>query len=256
VVLYLYEKTVRHRENFLKLAREGFYDGTTFHRIIPQFMVQGGDPNSKDTNPGNDGQGGMPYTLPAEIFPEYVHRRGALAAARQGDQVNPYWESSGCQFYIVTGKAFPREQLARMQPQAAQNYMIHWARNIYPNTPEGAWVKQMDFPALAQSDQDSFQRAIQRYSNLAQEHFAQNARPFEYSDSMLAAYSTVGGAPHLDMSYTVFGEVLKGMDVMDALSAVRRDPADRPFEDQKMTVRVLTLTWDEMVRRYGKPSVR
>ena len=104
ILIWLYDETPKHKENFLELAEDGFYDGTTFHRIIPGFMIQGGDPNSKDGNPQNDGQGGPGYTIEAEIVDEFSHRIGAVAAARQGDQVNPERESSGSQFYIVHGE--------------------------------------------------------------------------------------------------------------------------------------------------------
>lgn len=177
----LYNETPQHRDNFVKLAQEGFYDGTLFHRIIKEFMIQGGDPNSKNAQASTMlGNGGPGYTIPAEILPNFIHKKGALSAARLGDQGNPKRESSGSQFYVVQGKKWTDDEL-----------------NMF----------------------------AQRGSKLTPEQ--------------KEIYKTIGGTPHLDGAYTVFGEVVEGLDVIDKIAAVPTGQADRPIEDVKMTVKLL-----------------
>lgn len=187
MVVALYNETPEHRDNFLKLVQEGFYDSLLFHRVIPGFMVQGGDPESRSAAPGQMlGNGGPGYTVPAEIVPGLVHTKGALAAARQGDQVNPEKRSSGSQFYLVQGKPFQPNELDMVAQRAS------------------------------------------RYGT-----------PVTYSEEQKETYATEGGAPHLDGSYTVFGEVIEGLDVIDRIAAVQRDGRDRPVSDVRMFMRVL-----------------
>lgn len=173
IKLVLFDDTPKHKENFLKLAKDGFYDGTTFHRVIDGFMIQGGDPNSKDDNPGNDGAGGPGYTVPAEITPNHKHVRGAVAAARMGDQVNPMKESSGSQFYIV------------------ENH---------------------------------------------------------------------DGTPMLDEAYTVFGQVVDGLDVIDKIAEQPKNQRDRPLTDVKMKVTVESVKKKKIAKKYNynynQPSVQ
>jgi cyclophilin family peptidyl-prolyl cis-trans isomerase len=224
--------------------------------VIKQFMIQGGDPNSRDTIPGNDCQGGQPYTLPAEIFPEYVHRRGAVAAARLGDQMNPKMESSGCQFYIVQGKPLTEAELAQVAANANNNYMNHFARNVYPTLPEGQWVGQLNQESLRTLPPDSIQKLNARYQQGVMDAIAARGGNFAYTDAQKQAYLSVGGTPFLDMGYTVFGEVLRGMEVVDKVTEQPTATADRPVQDIKMTVRVERLTWSELQSRYGTPTVR
>ncbi len=196
MVIRLYDETPLHRDNFQKLVEEGYYDGTTFHRVIQGFMIQGGDGNSKDDDPYNDGQGGPGYTVEAEFNSDLFHKKGALAAARQADQVNPQRRSSGSQFYIVHGTKMSTEELGEMITQ------------------------------LQQRDPT-----------------------FTVSPEAAKAYTESGGTPFLDGQYTVFGEVVEGFDVLDAIAATetprklgeQTSPAliDRPAEDVKMTVRPL-----------------
>lgn len=181
IVLKLYGETPIHRDNFLKLAQDRVYDGLLFHRVIKNFMIQAGDPKSRDAKPGQPlGDGTLGYTLPAEFRPNLFHKRGALCAARQGDNVNPKKESSASQFYIVQGNRWDEKQLDMMSERMGKKF-----------SPE--------------------QRKV---------------------------YTTVGGTPHLDGDYTVFGEVIKGMDVIDKISQVKCDRMDRPVED----VRILKVT--------------
>jgi peptidylprolyl isomerase len=178
IVVKLYNETPQHRDNFLKLAEEGTYEGTLFHRVIKDFMIQGGDPTSKGAPKGKMlGAGDVGYTVPAEfVYPKYFHKRGALSAARQGDQVNPKKSSSGCQFYIVTGQVYDTSILMRYEQQLG----------------------------------------------------------IEFTPEQLEAYTTVGGTPHLDNNYTVYGEVVEGMDVVDSIQRVKTDHYDRPVEDVKI----------------------
>lgn len=183
IVLQLYNQTPMHRDNFIKLAEEGTYDGLLFHRVIEKFMIQGGDPKSRDAEPDMVlGEGSLGYTVPAEIVPELFHRRGALCAARQGDEVNPERESSASQFYIVQGEVFSLEMLKKIGERFKKKY-----------------TKEQE-----------------------------------------KVYATEGGAPHLDGDYTVFGQVIEGMDVVDKIAASKCDKNNRPVEDVRIiTVKIL-----------------
>jgi cyclophilin family peptidyl-prolyl cis-trans isomerase len=183
-IIRLYNETPKHRDNFIKLVKQGFYNGTLFHRVIQNFMIQGGDPDSKDTTkakPGAElGNGDVGYTIPAEFRDSLFHKRGVLAAARDD---NPAKASSGCQFYIVEGQRF---------------------NDIKLDTLERTRLKGRKIP--------EWQR--------------------EY-------YRSVGGAPHLDQNYTVYGEVVMGIDMIDRIAAVKTDKNDRPVTDVPMTVELL-----------------
>jgi cyclophilin family peptidyl-prolyl cis-trans isomerase len=182
IVLKLFNETPEHRDNFVKLVGEGFYNGVLFHRVINAFMIQGGDPNSKDAQPGQPlGTGGPDYTIQAEIVPGLFHKKGALAAARMGDQMNPERRSSGSQFYIVQGRVWTPEELDRMEQQRGQ----------------------------------------------------------AFSPEQRQAYTTIGGTPHLDAGYTVFGEVVEGLEVVDRIAAVQTGPGDRPVHNVAMKIELL-----------------
>lgn len=177
IKVLLYDETPVHRDNFIKLAESGFYEGVLFHRVINSFMIQGGDPESKDAPEGKAlGNGGPGYTLPAEIVPKYFHKKGALAAARTGDQTNPQRRSSGSQFYIVQGKKYTDMQMDGMEKQMFTTF----------------------------------------------------------TDAQRDAYATVGGVPHLDAQYTVFGEVIEGLEIVDIIAGVETGKNDRPVEDVKV----------------------
>ena len=177
IVIALYNDTPQHKANFEKLVNEKFYDGVLFHRIIKGFMIQGGDPDSKTAKAGQRlGSGDVGYTIPAEFVPAHIHKRGAVAAARMGDNVNPQKASSGCQFYIVDGTVYDNDKLNMLAMRLGKTF-----------TPE-----------------------------------------------QVQAYTTDGGAPFLDGEYTVFGEVVKGMTVVDKIAAQQKDAADRPLEDIKI----------------------
>lgn len=226
ITLLLYGDTPAHRDNFVKLVEQGTYEGTLFHRVIKEFMIQGGDPESRTAKPGQSlGSGDVGYTLAKEIvYPKHFHKRGALAAARTGDQVNPERRSSGCQFYIVTGRKFSPDQLAQMekslQGKAMQDYFMGLAR-----------ARHDEIMRLRAAADEAGLNALQDELVAATEaHFATNPA-VGFTPEQKEAYATVGGAPHLDGDYTVYGEVIDGMDVVDKIEAVATDKGDRPLSD-------------------------
>ncbi len=178
----LYNETPLHRDNFIKLVKEGYYDGTLFHRVIDGFMIQGGDPDSKTAKPNQMlGQGGPGYTIPAEFKQSLIHKKGALAAARMGDNVNPQKASSGSQFYIAQGKRYTSDELNMLSARMGKQF-----------------------------------NQIQK-----------------------DAYTNEGGVPFLDYEYTVFGQVIEGLEVIDKIAKVQKDRYDRPVEDVKMTISIV-----------------
>tara|TARA_B100000683_G_scaffold37495_1_gene32786 strand:+ start:24316 stop:24966 length:651 start_codon:yes stop_codon:yes gene_type:complete len=182
MVVELYNETPQHRDNFIKLVRERFYDGTLFHRIIPNFMIQGGDPDSKGAAPNVQlGNGGPGYTIPAEFVDGLFHKKGVLAAARLGDAVNPKKESSGSQFYLVQGQVYSEEKLRSFGLRSGKTY----------------------------------------------------------NEEQTKTYGSIGGTPHLDGAYTVFGEVVKGLDVIELIANQKRDKNNRPLNDVKMSISII-----------------
>lgn len=222
----LYDDTPQHRDNFLKLAEEGFYDGVLFHRVINDFMVQTGDPESKDAKPGQVlGSGGPGYTIPAEIeYPKHYHKYGALAAARTGDEMNPERRSSGSQFYIVTGKKYIPQQLSRMEEMAVQKQLQAYFMQLQRENIDT--IKQL---RLA-NDTVGLENLRQRFIKETEA----NVKPQTMTEEQVRDYTNKGGTPHLDGQYTVFGEVLDGMDVVEKIQNVATDGRDRPLEDIKI----------------------
>lgn len=234
ITIKLYNETPLHRDNFIKLANEGFYEGTLFHRVIKNFMIQGGDPESKGAPAGKMlGTGDTGYTLPAEfIYPKYFHKKGALSAARQGDEVNPERRSSGCQFYIVTGQVYNSSQIANMENQLNQMKM-KTAFDILARQ----HMKEI-YKMRKSNDIDGLQALQEQLIAEAQAQVAGEA-PFKFTPEQIEAYTSVGGTPHLDNQYTVFGEVTEGMNIVDDIQQVSTNRADRPNENiviKKITV--------------------
>lgn len=230
--ILLYGDTPKHRDNFLKLVNEKYLEGTLFHRVIKNFMIQAGDPDSKNAQPGQRlGAGGPDYKLDAEIvFPTHFHKRGALAAARQGDQVNPLKKSSGSQFYIVTGKKLSEAEMSRLDMQIKNNQMQEiFNRLVQKNRQEIIDLQQ-------RGDRDAL-KALQDSLVAQTEAEAAKNPGATVTDEMKQAYTTVGGAPHLDGQYTVFGEIIDGMDVVDKIEKAETDGADRPTQD----IRILSM---------------
>ena len=226
VVVELFNDTPQHRDNFLKLVKDGFYDGVLFHRVINDFMVQTGDPNSKNAPAGAQlGSGDPGYTIPAEIvYPRHYHKYGALAAARTGDAMNPEKRSSGSQFYIVTGKVMSERQLENMDAKRINSELQDYFQNL-------AMQHRDSIQALQKSGDHERLEAL-RQELIKQTEAAVN--PKEMSEEIKTEYSTKGGTPHLDGGYSVFGQVLKGMDVVNKIQKVETDSSDRPLEDVKI----------------------
>lgn len=234
IIVKLYNETPKHRDNFIKLAKEGTYEGTLFHRVIKDFMIQAGDPESKGAPKGKMlGSGDVGYTVPAEfVYPQYFHKKGALSAARQGDEVNPNKESSGCQFYIVTGKVYSDSTLLGMEQQ-----MNRMRLNNAFNALAQKRMKEI-YKLRKAGDQEGLMNLQDTLIAQAEAQVAGEPE-FRFTPEQVKAYTTVGGTPHLDGSYTVFGEVLEGMDVVDSIQRVKTDRSDRPEEDvviKKVTV--------------------
>jgi peptidyl-prolyl cis-trans isomerase B (cyclophilin B) len=235
----LFDETPLHKDNFIKLAQAGRYDSTVFHRVINQFMIQGGDVFTKEKLPTKE-----QYTLPAEFNPEFFHQKGMLAAARLGDNMNPKKESSGCQFYIVQGKKYTETDLT-----------IDIQR-LYPGIRR---LLEMDkYAPLRQELQELFESGDME---------AYNKRTLGLKDTVeqelgisvgkviaperLKAYTTVGGTPHLDDEYTVFGKLVEGWEVLDKIAAVPTMPGDRPVDAIPMKVTVEKISKAKLSKMYG-----
>ncbi len=229
----LYDETPEHKKNFLKLAEEGFYNGLLFHRVINHFMIQGGDPNSKDAPPETRLGGGNPgYTIPAEFVQKYFHKKGALAAARTGGPSNPEKRSSGSQFYLVHGEVYTPGKLDTMEMMInsrAQN-------DFYKSCFEAATDKLNAF--RNNNDREGFEACVAEVRAEADSLWSAR-ETFTFSPEKREVYTTVGGYPSLDGEYTVFGEVVEGLDVLDKIAAVETDKNDRPLKDIKMEVEVI-----------------
>lgn len=241
IKVILYDQTPKHKQNFLKLAREGKYDSTTFHRIIKDFMIQGGDVNAK---PGNENE--IDYTIPAEFVDTLIHHRGALAAARMGDQVNPARESNGCQFYIVEGQVFDKEDLT-LDFDKINADLKHWAEVPgYDSLLENLQAVYRNNGPKAYND------SLKKLVPAMEKRFDKDySKP--YDPRRLKVYTTMGGAPHLDDTYTVFGRVVEGMDVVDKIASVKTaGPANKPVDDIYITMDVEEINKDTWNKRYGE----
>ncbi|MFH1120579.1 MAG: peptidylprolyl isomerase [Bacteroidota bacterium] len=239
ITLKLYDDTPGHRDNFLKLAGEGFFDSTLFHRVIAGFMIHGGDPDSKHALPGIElGNGGPGYDLPGEIIPSHFHRRGILAAAREEDKVNPKRLSSGSQFYIVHGKKFTEPELDMLEKE--QNSLIK--QRIFVNImdkPENLSLRNQFFSPDAKKDSLHFRFLLDTLNKMIDKEYAAVPK-FKVTEAQRKIYTTIGGAPKLDGKYTIFGEVESGMEVVDAIAAEKTDKNDRPLNDIRMNVKIVT----------------
>lgn len=232
IVVRLYDETPLHRDNFLKLVKEGTLNGTLFHRVIKDFMIQGGDPDSINAPAGKQlGMGGPGYTVPAEfVYPKLFHKRGALSAARQADEVNPNRESSGSQFYIVWGKVYKPQELKQLEKQMAMQQV----QQAFNELVREHKAEVMD---LRRNRDREGLMALQ--DRLADEAKARCKDAATFTDEQTEAYTTVGGTPFLDGQYTVFGEVESGLDVVERIQQAETLRDDRPKKDVCMTFEVV-----------------
>ncbi len=234
IKIKLYDDTPLHRDNFIKLVSSGYYDGLLFHRVINEFMIQGGDPNSRDALlDAQLGNGDPGYKINAEIiYPKHFHKKGALAAARQGDQANPQKKSSGSQFYIVQGKVFTSEELDQLEKvvadQQRQTIMMKYM-NQHRETfirlqqaGDNAGIQELMDKLLAESTPE-----------------IEALKPFKIPEEHRAVYTSIGGTPALDNEYTVFGEVEEGLDVIDAIATLETNDAARPLKNVTMSIMVI-----------------
>lgn len=234
IIVRLYDETPQHRDNFLKLAKEGYFDGTLFHRVIKDFMIQGGDPDSKGAPAGKMlGTGGPDYTILAEfVYPQYFHKRGALSAARQADEVNPNRESSGSQFYIVWGKTYKPQELKQMEKQMA----MQQEQTVFNQLVAENKAKIMEL--RRNRDRMGLQELQDELIAQTKATCSTMPRP-TFTAEQQEAYTTIGGTPFLDNQYTVFGEVESGLDVVEKIQNTKTGRSDRPVQDISMTVEVL-----------------
>ena len=225
ITVALYNETPKHRDNFIKLVKEGVYDSTLFHRVIKQFMIQAGDPDSKNaSDTAMLGSGDVGYTIPAEFNPKFFHKKGVLAAARQGDDVNPEKASSGCQFYIVTGRKFTEPQLLGMENKINEQHEEALFDSL-------ARQHMKEIYKMRKAGDNAGLLELQDTLEAQARELADKEEKFRFTPEQIKAYSTVGGAPHLDGSYTVFGEVTEGMEVVDNIEIAKTNRADRPIEN-------------------------
>jgi|SRR5690606_32068767 peptidyl-prolyl cis-trans isomerase B (cyclophilin B) len=245
MVAILYDETPKHKENFIKLASEGYYDSLLFHRVIQGFMIQGGDPDSRKASAGQPlGNGGPGYTIPPEFNAKLFHERGALAAARLGDAMNPKKESSGSQFYIVQGRLHTREQLLIDQQkygQALQRFFQNADNKVYFDSVNAFFQAR---------DEQGYNAFMQRLRPVVEEQLGISVER-EVDPRAVEVYTTVGGTPQLDGEYTVFGKVIAGLEVIDEIASQPRGPADRPVEDVRMTVVVEKMSRKAIEKKYG-----
>ena len=226
IVVKLYNDTPLHRDNFIKLVNDGFYDGLLFHRVINEFMIQTGDPDSKEAPKGKMlGSGDPGYTIEAEIdYPKHYNKYGALAAARTGDQVNPERRSSGSQFYIVTGRTLSEPQFDNMMMRKHQEDLEATFRSLVNQNRDTIQSLQKS------GDEAALENLRQELIKQTEEKVGDQVIP----ENIKQDYITKGGAPHLDGAYTVFGEVVSGMDIVEKIQKVETDAHDRPIEDVKI----------------------
>lgn len=229
IIIRLYDETPKHRDNFLKLAKEGYFNGTLFHRVIKDFMIQGGDPDSKNAPKGKMlGTGGPDYTIPAEfVYPQYFHKRGALSAARTGDEVNPEKESSGSQFYIVWGKTFKPAELKQMEHQMA----MQQERQVFNQLTREHHEEIMNL--RRNRDRVGLQELQDKLIEQTKITCKQQGKP-SFTEEQIEVYTNVGGTPFLDNQYTVFGEVEEGLDIVERIQNCDTDRNDRPTESIKI----------------------
>ncbi|MBS1681997.1 MAG: peptidylprolyl isomerase [Bacteroidetes bacterium] len=247
IVAVLYDETPKHKANFIKLANAHFYDSTLFHRVITGFMIQGGDPNSKKAKKGEGlGSGGPGYTIEAEFNPKLFHKKGAIAAARMSDQQNPTKASNGSQFYIVQGKVTQPDELDGLK---IDRQKTNTAMKAFLYKPEYKLYEDTLQRLRANRNVAAFNKKLIELAPLIEKETGINILK-NISPEKIEAYSTDGGAPFLDDNYTVFGQVIKGFEVIDKIAMVKRDGANRPTEDVRMFVTAKEMSRKKISKKF------
>ena len=235
ITIKLFKETPLHTRNFVKLVKQGYLNETLFHRVIKDFMIQGGDPDSKKAIPGQLlGNGGPKYTIPFEYVPAYFHRKGMVAAAREGDEENPLRASSASQFYIVVGKVYDDAGLDAAEKRINT---MQKANLMYSYIASNATLKDR-LAEHKKNDTADFNRQMKQLNDVADSLYKEQ-KPYVIPAYEREIYKTIGGVPRLDASYTIFGEVLEGLDVAEKISKAATDSNDRPTENIVMKVRIL-----------------
>ena len=236
--LKLFNETPKHRDNFLKLVREHFYDSLLFHRVIEGFMIQGGDPDSKNAEPIKLlGDGDLKYTIPSEIIPTLCHKKGMLCAARNGDDVNPEKASSAAQFYIVQGKKKTDEDLISYEKRINKPIIAKIKEEVLNKAENNSLKLKIDL-AKKEQNNDSLMVYFKTVNKLVEDEYAKTPH-YTFPPEHKTIYKTLGGTPHLDSQYTIFGEVIEGLDVIDKIAAVGKNKDDRPLIDIRMKVSII-----------------
>lgn len=230
IIFKLYDETPLHKENFIKLIEQKYFDDVLFHRVINGFMIQGGDPDSRNAKPGELlGNGGPDYTIPAEFVDTIFHKKGVIAAAREGDDVNPEMRSAGSQFYIVQGKVFNDEDFKKVEDRINASRL----NNMITKLMEEEKNKAYETGAII-----DYETLLPKVRAMAEEQFKSEGY-YTIPEFKKEVYRTIGGTPHLDNAYTIFGEVVEGLEVIDKIAAVETDENDRPIKDVKMRIKKL-----------------
>jgi peptidyl-prolyl cis-trans isomerase B (cyclophilin B) len=235
----LFDDTPQHKENFISLAENNRYDSTEFHRIIENFMIQGGDVFGKEELPENEW-----YTVPAEIRKDRIHAKGMIAAARQGDNINPERRSSGAQFYIVQGRVYDRLELTTDMKRLQESFMRYTQLESNRNLRE-------QYSQLYEFGDFSGMNKLMLSHKEEMERFFNTNLDKKLTPLQIEKYTTIGGTPHLDEGYTVFGRVVEGLEVLDKIAAEPTGPGDRPRDPVYMTVKVERVSKDRITRDYG-----
>lgn len=238
IKLKLYNDTPLHRDNFLKLIEDGFYDSLLFHRVISDFMIQGGDPESKHVNSNrNLGLGGPGYTIAAEFRKNHIHKKGALAAARQGDAANPEKQSSGSQFYIVVGNTISEASLSQVEEsRIAKNKSKLFEEFL--SRDENAEMRDSILSARSANNKELFLSLLNEIERKIEPQIL-DLDTLKYTKEQIENYMKYGGTPHLDFDYTVFGEVVEGIEVVESIAQIKTNKAARPVEDIIMNIEIL-----------------
>lgn len=245
MVAILFDETPKHKENFIKLAKEGFYDSLMFHRVMQSFMIQGGDPNSKKAMPDQPlGTGGPGYQIDAEFNPKFFHKKGALAAARTP---NPAKASSGSQFYIVQGTVIPQEGIDELKIDQAK---LNQCMQQFMQQPENQPVIDSMRNVYYSGDMVAYKNLLVSLAPTMEAATGIKVTK-EVSQDMIDAYTSVGGAPHLDGEYTVYGQVIKGIEVIDKIASQPTGASNRPIQDIRMKVRVDEMSRKKITKEYG-----